>query len=505
MEVLLAILIATYVVKNGVIDASYALRGKPSPRQELAKTRAKTRAARTAARTAAGPKRSWRSGPAARYFGQRWTEAWDDAQERHTKRRTARAAKPRQADGAARSYVRGVRRDASQWAWARWDTAWYKAEARRRGPAPADLIVQGETLDNTADTIDTATSDRAGNGPGSTFASSVTVPTDERPTTETTRSDVAGSPADDAPRRWPDGVRKAWLLTKPDGRELVNLDGRNLDLYAKHGYGITPVWGIPTAGGFRIVDEGGPSDDGLTAGQAAGPTTDAAQDEAISTETDYGWGDPYGFSKITIPSEAEQPCRHCADGTLRPVQGTVHADEGDGGAMVDTNCDSCSVQSYHSWPLPDDEYEAVFGHAFDDYSSYEDDDPEDGGVVSAGSTTVPAGASGGATTTTGRNTAMSSSIPTGEAPGLTSAIAFCSQSADAAEQAVNSIETLIASLNAGEVGGGTTGHLAKAQEQFSAAAAALRQGEQDLTSHLSVAEAYHANPDAGSREFVTNG
>lgn len=69
---------------------------------------------------------------------------------------------------------------------------------------------------------------------------------------------------------------------------------------------------------------------------------------------------------IALPAEAhEQACGGCGDFYSAPHD-TISADEGDGGAMVDLVCGNCGCQSFFSWPLSDEEYEAVFGHAFDE-------------------------------------------------------------------------------------------------------------------------------------------
>jgi hypothetical protein len=78
------------------------------------------------------------------------------------------------------------------------------------------------------------------------------------------------------------------------------------------------------------------------------------------------------FEAVTIPADAARACQCGA--TLESVPGTVHADEGDGAAMVDLKCSAgCGVSSYHSWALPDEEFETVFGYPFGERPDDEDD------------------------------------------------------------------------------------------------------------------------------------
>lgn len=98
------------------------------------------------------------------------------------------------------------------------------------------------------------------------------------------------------------------------------------------------------------------------------------------------------------------------------------------------------------------------------------------------------------------------------------------QVADWAEQASTSAETSIAGITAGEVTGEAVESLHAAQEQMTAAATQVAEAHRELTTaqeqfaataaafdtahaafqrHSTVAEAYAANPDAGSKQFNT--
>lgn len=60
------------------------------------------------------------------------------------------------------------------------------------------------------------------------------------------------------------------------------------------------------------------------------------------------------------PADAYRAC-DCG-GTVEP-EGTTHADEGDGSAMVDTRCaGTCGLQGSHHWTLTEREYVLTFGH-----------------------------------------------------------------------------------------------------------------------------------------------
>jgi hypothetical protein len=124
MEILIACVLAFYVVKNGVVDTAYAVRGKPSPRQQMARQLLESR--RTGTR---------RTGDSAlgRYARQLWDDSWDEARQRHLRRRDKRRMlrierkAGQRPSGAARRYLGGVKRDL----WARWDRGWDNANAKR--------------------------------------------------------------------------------------------------------------------------------------------------------------------------------------------------------------------------------------------------------------------------------------------------------------------------------------------------------------------------------------
>jgi len=89
-----------------------------------------------------------------------------------------------------------------------------------------------------------------------------------------------------------------------------------------------------------------------------------------------------------------------------------------------------------------------------------------------------------------------------ETTSLNSALTYTTQMAGNATQAVTSIETSIASLQAGGVSGPTIAALQAAQEAMNTAAAQFQTAHAALQRHIQVQEAYEANADAGTREFV---
>jgi hypothetical protein len=124
MEIVIACMVAFYFVKNGVIDTAYAVRGKPSPRQPLARQLVQ-----------AHNNRSRRTGdsPFGKYVRRLWDDSWDDARNRHVRRRDKRRARREERDagqhpnGAARRYLTGVKSDLR----ARWDRGWDNANTKR--------------------------------------------------------------------------------------------------------------------------------------------------------------------------------------------------------------------------------------------------------------------------------------------------------------------------------------------------------------------------------------
>ncbi|MFD2081564.1 hypothetical protein SAMN05421678_106264 [Actinopolymorpha cephalotaxi] len=89
-----------------------------------------------------------------------------------------------------------------------------------------------------------------------------------------------------------------------------------------------------------------------------------------------------------------------------------------------------------------------------------------------------------------------------EVTGLQSARQYVASMAAATRQGSNSIESAMSGLLAGDVTGPALQHLTAAQESLAAAAGAFEQASSVLDRHQGVAEAYAANPDAGTREFV---
>ncbi|GAA5038612.1 hypothetical protein [Actinopolymorpha pittospori] len=89
-----------------------------------------------------------------------------------------------------------------------------------------------------------------------------------------------------------------------------------------------------------------------------------------------------------------------------------------------------------------------------------------------------------------------------EVTGLQSARQYVRAMAEATRHGSNSIESAMSGLLAGEVSGPSLEHLTSAQESLATAANAFEEAAGVLDRHQHVAEAYDANPDAGSREFV---
>ncbi len=378
MEILIACLVATYVVKNGAIDAFYAARGKPSPRQVLASQVLEHRAAKVAAKSA----RPARPAPFRDYLRQLWNDGWEEQAERHArrleKRRVRRAERERgiQPRGALRRYLRSVQDDA----WAAWDKRWDKAQERRRqrrldGSAEAlaaTLIARAEADANAARSADT-------------------------------------EPDHPAP-----------TLTRQSDAEQVPIEPR------------------------------GPVD------------------------------------VVQIPDRAASPCAECS-GTLTPVLGTVHVDEGNGSAMVDTRCGSCGLQSYHSWVLSGAEYERVLGHHFDD-----------GPASAPGLATVHPLQSA---TQEGPEMAVTA---TGETTTLSQTLSTIQAWEASAQAAVASLETSIASLQAANVGTSVTGPLGQALEAFGQALAHFQGARAGLDPSVQIGDMYNSHPDAGDKEYVTS-
>lgn len=197
----------------------------------------------------------------------------------------------------------------------------------------------------------------------------------------------------------------------------------------------------------------------------------------------------------TVPQNASRPCPKCGR-TLMPVPGTMHLDEGDGGAMIDLECDgNCGLKSTHYWAPTDAEYEEYFGHAF---GAEDDDDPDSGPESTPDYDPSPA------TPTTTEGLTMTT-IPTGEVVGLSDTIKFCEGSSEAFRGQVHATELAIASITAGGVTGPGAAKLSHAMELCAAAAAAMDEAAVEFKSHTGIQEQYDANPGAGTREFVTAG
>jgi hypothetical protein len=90
-----------------------------------------------------------------------------------------------------------------------------------------------------------------------------------------------------------------------------------------------------------------------------------------------------------------------------------------------------------------------------------------------------------------------------EATGLSSSIAYAAGMVKAHEANVAEAEGWAASLQAQGVTGPAVEAAHRAMETQQQAAAAWRQAQAALESHLGIKEQYDAHPDAGSREFIT--
>ena len=90
-----------------------------------------------------------------------------------------------------------------------------------------------------------------------------------------------------------------------------------------------------------------------------------------------------------------------------------------------------------------------------------------------------------------------------EVTGLASALAHATEMRKAHEESTAGAEQYAASLAAGGVTGEALAAVQQAMEAQQQAAAAWGQAEATLSRHMQVKEAYDANQDAGSKEFVT--
>jgi len=90
-----------------------------------------------------------------------------------------------------------------------------------------------------------------------------------------------------------------------------------------------------------------------------------------------------------------------------------------------------------------------------------------------------------------------------EVTGLSSAQQYVTEMRSAMEGSVSGAESYASALQTGGVSGPAVDAAARAMELQQQAAAAWGEAEAALQRHMSVREQYEANPDAGSREFVT--
>lgn len=100
----------------------------------------------------------------------------------------------------------------------------------------------------------------------------------------------------------------------------------------------------------------------------------------------------------------------------------------------------------------------------------------------------------------GRKSVMTTTM-NGEVTGLASARQYVQAMAEATRQGSNSIEQAMSGLLSGEVSGRALEYLTSAQEALALAAEAFGRASAVLDRHQDVAEAYSANPDAGSKKF----
>lgn len=74
-------------------------------------------------------------------------------------------------------------------------------------------------------------------------------------------------------------------------------------------------------------------------------------------------GEVFTSGGVKIPAEATRSCMCCENGWMRPLRDRTRFDPRDGSARVDVTCDTCRVESQHVWKLPEQDYELLFGHA----------------------------------------------------------------------------------------------------------------------------------------------
>lgn len=128
IELAILAIVVGRVVSNLVVDGSYAVRGKTSPRRTEAIERAK--AVRKAAESLAkrtGKPHPPEDRPALAYLRELWRDAWIAARAKHIKKRTERAARPDTGPGSFRRYRAGLVSDA----WRAWDRKWDQLEEKR--------------------------------------------------------------------------------------------------------------------------------------------------------------------------------------------------------------------------------------------------------------------------------------------------------------------------------------------------------------------------------------
>lgn len=91
-----------------------------------------------------------------------------------------------------------------------------------------------------------------------------------------------------------------------------------------------------------------------------------------------------------------------------------------------------------------------------------------------------------------------------ETTGNQSGIAYNEAMAKTCEEGATSVEQSIAALQNGEVGSSVTDPMTQGQEYLKLAQACFETAGKELTAHLTVSDAYNANPDAGNKAFATS-
>jgi hypothetical protein len=406
VEILIVCLVAAYVVKNGVVDAAYAVRGKPSPRQVLARQIMANRAAKAARRAESSVFR--------RHLRQLWDDSWDEARERHVrrvdKRRARHAERAGRPPGALHRYAASVR----DGAWAAWDKRWDTAAAKHRERRMA----------------------------GSAQALAAAVIDEAEVRTRHDADQVAVTPA----------------VLREDAEP-----GRPRDVADKPGSAETTV---------EVPDHPAPS--------PSAERSSTAGERWVCPEC--GEGAVRRAPKDLTPLQrgrGQRPSFSHRDGTqLCPV---VEGPDGYRPAhplLADDTHDDQAADS--DQPTPDSADQLAGGHA----------NPSGLATVRPLQPTTQEEPS--MTVTTGETTTLSQTLSTIQAWEVSS------------QQAIASLETSIASLQAAEVGASVTGPLGQALEAFGQALAHFQTARAGLDPSVQIGDMYNSHPDAGDKNYVTS-